>query len=168
MRSSGRKLNLAFRRRRHRFILFRRSGLFRCRRFFRFRRINRGAHFLVGAQPCNLLGTLDFRCASPAQERDQSQNVNEGDQGDVPPETCVAVHFYFASALVAMPTFVIWARCNESISVTNFCTGSSRSGRMTMAISGLVRFSSNNRVLKDSASTISSLILIVSSRSIEI
>ena len=47
------------------------------------------------------------------QERDQGQNVNKGYQGDVPPETCVAAHFYFTWALVAMPTFVIWARCND-------------------------------------------------------
>src|SRR5262249_50718856 len=166
--SSGRKLNLTVRRRRHRSIFFRRSGLSRRRRFFRCRRINCGARILVGAQPGDLLGALDFRCARPAQERNQSRNMNERDQDNVSPETCVAAHFYFASALVAIPTFVIWARCNESISVTNFCTGSSRSGRMTMATSGFVRFSSSNRAVKDSASTISSLILIVSARSIEI
>src|SRR5262249_20358755 len=125
MRGGSRELNLAFRRRSHRLVFFHLGGFFRCRRFFRFRRINRSARIFVSrAQPCDLLSALDFRCASPTQERDQSRNMNEADQDNVSPETCVAAHFYFASALVAMPTFVTRARCNESISVTNFCTGS--------------------------------------------
>ena len=47
---------------------------------------------------------------------------------------------YFASAFVAMPTFVICARRNVSINVINFCTGNSRSGRITIATSGLACF----------------------------
>ena len=66
------------------------------------------------------------------------------------------------------PTFVICARCNESISVTSFCTGNSRSGRITMATSGFARFNSSKRAASESPSTISLLILMFSSRSIEI
>jgi len=47
---------------------------------------------------------------------------------------------YFVSALVAIPTLVICARRNVSINVINFCTGNSRSGRITMATSGLACF----------------------------
>ena len=47
---------------------------------------------------------------------------------------------YFGSALVAMPTFVISACFTASISAINFCTGNSRSGRITTATSGLVCF----------------------------
>jgi hypothetical protein len=51
---------------------------------------------------------------------------------------------YFDSAFVAMPTFVICARCNASIKAINFCTGNSRSGRITTATSGFARFNSTN------------------------
>src|SRR5437762_1720016 len=61
---------------------------------------------------------------------------------------------YFVSALVAMPTLVIWARCNASIKVTNFWTGNSRSGRITTATSGFLRFISSNCPLSVSGSTI--------------
>ena len=49
---------------------------------------------------------------------------------------------YLGSALVAMPSLVIPARCRASISPINFCTGNSRSGRITIAISGFFRFNS--------------------------
>jgi len=61
---------------------------------------------------------------------------------------------YFASAFVAMPTFVICARCNVSIKLTSFCTGSSRSGRITIATSGFVSFNASNRLVSVSGSTI--------------
>ena len=61
---------------------------------------------------------------------------------------------YFVSALVATPTFVMSARCNASISEISFCTGNSRSGRITTATSGLVRFSSINCAVSASGSTI--------------
>ena len=61
---------------------------------------------------------------------------------------------YFASAFVAMPTLVICARCNTSIKLTNFCTGSSRSGRITIATSGFVSFNANNCLVSVSGSTI--------------
>src|SRR5882724_12854248 len=48
--------------------------------------------------------------------------------------------FHFDSAFVAMPTLVMPARCTASISAINFCTGNSRSGRITTATSGLVCF----------------------------
>jgi len=67
-----------------------------------------------------------------------------------------------------MPTLVIWARCNASISEISFWTGKSRSGRITIAISGLVRFIPVNRVTSSAAATVLSSILIVSRRSIEI
>jgi len=75
---------------------------------------------------------------------------------------------YFSSALVAIPTLVISARCSASIRVTNFCTGSSRSGRITIATSGWARFSSTNWALSAALSTTWLLNLIVSVRSIEI
>src|SRR6185503_7434641 len=59
---------------------------------------------------------------------------------------------YFGSALVAMPTLVIPARCNASITPINFCTGKSRSGRITMAISGFVSFNATNCVVRVSKS----------------
>jgi len=49
---------------------------------------------------------------------------------------------YFGSALVAMPSLVIPARCRAFISPINFCTGNSRSGRITMATSGFFCFNS--------------------------
>src|SRR6266852_5910957 len=52
---------------------------------------------------------------------------------------------YFASPFVAIPTLVISARCTAPINVTSFCTGSSRSGRITTATSGLLRFISIDR-----------------------
>ena len=52
----------------------------------------------------------------------------------------ISLGIYFASAFVAMPTFVICARRNVSIKVINFCTGNSRSGRITIARSGLACF----------------------------
>jgi hypothetical protein len=55
---------------------------------------------------------------------------------------------YFVSAFVAIPTFVICARCNASIKAINFCTGSSRSGRITTATSGFARFTSVSRATK--------------------
>jgi len=54
---------------------------------------------------------------------------------------------YFDSALVAMPTFVICACFSASINAINFCTGKSRSGRITTAMSGLVCFSSVSRAV---------------------
>ena len=54
---------------------------------------------------------------------------------------------YLDSALVAMPTFVICACFSASINAINFCTGKSRSGRITTAISGLVCFNSVRRVV---------------------
>ena len=65
-------------------------------------------------------------------------------------------HRYFDSAFVAIPTFVICARCSVSIRLTNFCTGRSRSGRMTIATSGFARFNSASRALSV-AGSISSL-----------
>ena len=55
---------------------------------------------------------------------------------------------HFDSAFVTMPTFVIPARCNASITPINFCTGKSRSGRITMAISGFVCFNCTNCVVR--------------------
>jgi hypothetical protein len=55
-----------------------------------------------------------------------------------------AFAIYFFSAFVAMPTLVIPARCTASISPTSFCTGKSRSGRITMATSGFACFNSVN------------------------
>jgi len=60
---------------------------------------------------------------------------------------------YFVSAFVAMPTFVICARRNVSINVINFCTGNSRSGRITTATSGLACFNSVSCVVRVSKST---------------
>ena len=54
---------------------------------------------------------------------------------------------YFDSALVAMPTFVICACFSASINVINFCTGKSRSGLITTAMSGLVCFNSVSRAV---------------------
>jgi hypothetical protein len=70
------------------------------------------------------------------------------------PYLCEAGPFaiYFDSAFVAMPTFVIPARCNAFITPINFCTGKSRSGRITMAISGFVCFSCTNCVVRVSRS----------------
>jgi len=61
---------------------------------------------------------------------------------------------YFVSALVAMPTLVICARCIASIKLINFCTGNSRSGRITTATSGFLCFISSSRALSVSGSTI--------------
>jgi hypothetical protein len=55
---------------------------------------------------------------------------------------------HFDSALVAMPTLVIPAPCNASITPINFCTGKSRSGRITIAISGFVCFNCTNWVVR--------------------
>jgi hypothetical protein len=60
---------------------------------------------------------------------------------------------YFVSALVAIPTFVICARWMASINAINFCTGSSRSGRMTTATSGFARFNSVRRAMSVGVST---------------
>src|SRR5207248_5487411 len=171
MRSSGRNLDLAFRRRRGWLIFFRRRRrVFRLgrRRLFYFGDVSSCARFAAGIQPDDLLRTGDFRSNRPSQKRDQSHGVDERDQCDVSPETCVQSHPYFDSAFVAIPTFAICARCNESISVTSFCTGNSRSGRITMATSGFALFKSSRRAASESASTISLFILMVSSRSIEI
>ena len=54
---------------------------------------------------------------------------------------------YFDSALVAMPTLVICACFSASINAINFCTGKSRSGRITTAMSGLVCFNSVSRAV---------------------
>src|SRR5882724_2663438 len=62
--------------------------------------------------------------------------------------------FHFDSAFVAMPTLVIPARCTESISAINFCTGNSRSGRITMAISGFAALNSVNRAVSVAKSSI--------------
>jgi len=75
---------------------------------------------------------------------------------------------YFVSVFVAMPTFVICAACSVSINAINFCTGNSRSGRMTTATSGFVRFNSTSRERSVCLSTASLLNRIVSCRSIEI
>ena len=146
MRNSSRDLDLAFCRRRGRLIFFRGRRLaFRLgRRRFLFCNLSRRSRFAASIQPRDLLRAGDFRRACPAQECNQYPEVDERNQGDVSPETCVASHSYFESAFVAIPTFVIWARCNESISVTNFCTGNSRSGRITMATSGFARFNANS------------------------
>src|SRR5438105_1735655 len=171
MRNSSRDLDLAFCRRRGWLIFSRgRCLAFRLgrRRFLCFCNVSRRSRFAPSIQPRDLLRAGDFRRASPPQECNQCPEVDERDQGDVSPETCVASHSYFDSAFVAIPTFVICARCNESISVTNFCTGNSRSGRITMATSGFARFSSSSRGVNESESTISLFILMVSSRSIEI
>src|SRR5947207_127360 len=170
MRSNGRNLDFAFRRRRGWLIFFRRRRfafrLGRRRRFY-YGSVSSRARFAVSIQPLDHLCAGDFRSARPSQKRDQSHGVDERDQCDVSPETCVQSHPYFDSAFVAIPTFVICARCNESISVTSFCTGNSRSGRMTMATSGFARFSSSRRAASESASTVLLFILMVSSRSIE-
>src|SRR6476620_7879448 len=171
MRSSGRDLDLAFCRGRSWLIFFRRGWFpFRIgrRRFLRLRKVSRLRRLAASIQPCDLLRGGDFRRASPPQECNQCPEVDERNQDDVSPETCVASHSYFDSAFVAIPTFVICARCNKSISVTNFCTGNSRSGRITMATSGFARFNSSSRAVNESESTISLFILMVSSRSIEI
>ena len=84
---------------------------------------------------------------APANQSNQNRDVCETDDCDVSPEACVARHCYFDSALVAIPTFVICARWNVSIRLTNFCTGSSRSGRITIATSGFARFNSASRVV---------------------
>ena len=60
-------------------------------------------------------------------------------------------HRYFDSAFVAMPTFVICARCSASINAINFCTGNSRSGRMTTATSGFARFNAASRAVSVSS-----------------
>jgi len=60
--------------------------------------------------------------------------------------------FHFDSAFVAMPTLVIPARCTASISPINFCTGNSRSGRITMARSAFAAFNSVNRAVSVSKS----------------
>ena len=51
---------------------------------------------------------------------------------------------HFDSAFVAMPSLVIPARCTASIKPINFCTGKSRSGRMTIATSGFFCLNSPN------------------------
>src|SRR2546430_6995794 len=171
MRNSSRDLDLAFCRRRGWLIFSRgRCLAFRLgrRRFLCFCNVSRRSRFAPSIQPRDLLRAGDFRRAGPPQECNQYPEVDERDQGDVSPETCVASHSYFDSAFVAIPTFVICARCNESISVTNLCTGNSRSGRITMATSGSARFNSSRRAASESGSTISLFILMVSSRSIEI
>jgi hypothetical protein len=60
---------------------------------------------------------------------------------------------YFSSAFVAMPTFVMPSRRSASIIAINFCTGSSRSGRMTIATSGSFCFNSPNCAVSVSKST---------------
>jgi len=60
---------------------------------------------------------------------------------------------YFVSAFVAIPTFEICARWMASIKAINFCTGSSRSGRMTTATSGFSRFNSVRRAMRVGVST---------------
>ena len=60
---------------------------------------------------------------------------------------------YFVSALVAMPTLVIPARCTASMRPINFCTGRSRSGRITTATSGFVCFNWANCAVSVSKST---------------
>jgi len=60
---------------------------------------------------------------------------------------------YFGSALVAMPSLVIPARCRASIRPINFCTGNSRSGRITIAISGFFCFNSLSRTVSVPKST---------------
>jgi len=57
------------------------------------------------------------------------------------------VDIYFGSALVAMPTLVICASFSASINAINFCTGNSRSGRITTATSGFVCFISVSRAV---------------------
>src|SRR5437588_1685562 len=171
MGSSDGNLNLAFRRRGDRLIFFRRRWLaFRLgrRRLLCFGSVRCRVRFAASIQPGDLLRADNFRSARPVQKCNQGREVGERDQCDVSPKTCVAAHSYFDSAFVAMPTFVICARCNESISVTNFCTGNSRSGRITMASSGFARFNSSSRAVNESESTIPLFILMVSSRSIEI
>ena len=84
---------------------------------------------------------------SSAEQPEQEHDVDQPDDRDVAPETRVARHRYFGSALVAMPTLVISARCNASIRLTNFCTGSSRSGRITTATFGFACFNSASRAV---------------------
>jgi hypothetical protein len=55
---------------------------------------------------------------------------------------------YFDSARVAMPTFIICACFSASINAINFCTGKSRSGLITTAMSGLFCFNSVSRAVR--------------------
>jgi len=95
-----------------------------------------------------------FAFVTPMNQSNDDHSVRGSNQRNVRPKPQIFGHCYLDSALVAMPTFMICARCNASISVISFCTGKSRSGRITIAISGFVRLISSNCVLNDSRSTI--------------
>src|SRR6266581_7558948 len=107
----------------------------------------------AATHPDDALCTRVLTFTTQTNYSNNEHDVRERDQGNVAPEAQIFRHPYFASAFVAMPTFMIFARCNASINMTSFCTGKSRSGRITTATSGLARLISARRALSDSRST---------------
>ncbi len=148
-RRGSRKLNVAFQIRRRGFAFFfgrrKRCRGARRRSFDRLRwnlRRRAACGCFRGSQPNNARRIRVRSRAVPTREREQNRDMRDRDDGEVAPEACVSWHRYFVSAFVAIPTLLICARCNASINVINFCTGNSRSGRMTTATSGFVCFNS--------------------------
>ena len=104
--------------------------------------------------PTHTLRARVFVFATPTNQSGDHRDVRQSDDADVRPKAEVLRHRYFDSARVAIPTFMICARCNASIKVINFCTGKSRSGRITTATSELARLISVNCAVSESRSMI--------------